>query len=203
MSYSMMRSINLIVIHCSATREDKSFTEYDLDVCHRRRGFNGTGYHFYIRKNGDIKSTRPIEKIGAHVRGFNSESIGICYEGGLDCEGQPKDTRTEWQKHSLRVLILTLLRDYPGCRVCGHRDLSPDLNGRNGSRLVLASMLKPDGTKSERKRGCLNRFGKKKSPLSVQILIGVKSLKRDLLDGLFGRLFYLVFSNRAVYSSYS
>jgi len=92
-----MRTINLIVIHCSATREDKSFTEYDLDVCHRRRGFNGAGYHFYIRKNGDIKSTRPIERIGAHSRGFNKESIGICYEGGLDCKGQPKDTRTEWQ----------------------------------------------------------------------------------------------------------
>lgn len=75
-----MRTINLIVIHCSATREDKSFTEYDLDVCHRRRGFNGAGYHFYIRKNGDIKSTRPIERIGAHSRGFNKESIGICYE---------------------------------------------------------------------------------------------------------------------------
>ena len=37
--------------------------------------------------------------------------------------------RTEWQVHSMHVLILTLLRDYPGCRVCGHRDLSPDLNG--------------------------------------------------------------------------
>ena len=124
-----MRTINLIVIHCSATREDKSFTEYDLDICHRRRGFNGTGYHFYIRKNGDIKSTRPIEKVGAHCRSFNKESIGICYEGGLDSKGQPKDTRTEWQKHSLRVLILALLKDYPNCRICGHRDLSPDLNG--------------------------------------------------------------------------
>ena len=99
-----MRTINLIVIHCSATREDKDFTEYDLDVCHRRRGFNGAGYHFYIRK------------------------IGICYEGRLDSKGRPKDTRTEWQKHSLRVLILTLLKDYPECRVCGHRDLSPDRN---------------------------------------------------------------------------
>ena len=118
-----MRTINLIVVHCSATREDKSFTEHDLDVCHRRRGFNGVGYHFYIRKNGDIKSTRPLERIGAHSRGFNRESIGICYEGGLDCMGQPKDTRTCWQKHSLRVLILTLLKDFPGCRVCGHRDL--------------------------------------------------------------------------------
>ena len=118
----------LIVIHCSATREDKDFTEYDLDVCHRRRGFNGAGYHFYIRKNGDIKSTRPIEKVGAHAKGFNRESIGICYEGGLDSKGRPKDTRTEWQKHSLRVLVLTLLKDYPECRVCGHRDLSPDRN---------------------------------------------------------------------------
>ena len=81
-----MRAISLIVVHCSATREDKSFTEHDLDVCHRRRGFNGVGYHFYIRKNGDIKSTRPLERIGAHARGFNSESIGICYEGGLDSE---------------------------------------------------------------------------------------------------------------------
>ena len=79
-----MRAISLIVVHCSATREDKSFTEHDLDVCHRRRGFNGVGYHFYIRKNGDIKSTRPLERIGAHARGFNSDSIGICYEGGLD-----------------------------------------------------------------------------------------------------------------------
>lgn len=80
-------------------------------------------------QNGDIKSTRPLERIGAHTRGFNKESIGICYEGGLDCKGHPKDTRTEWQKHSMRVLILTLLKDYPGCRICGHRDLSPDLNG--------------------------------------------------------------------------
>lgn len=124
-----MRTIDLIVVHCSATREDKEFTEYDLEVAHRRRGFNGTGYHFYIRKDGSIKSTRPIECIGAHVKGFNAHSIGICYEGGLDCHGRPKDTRTAWQKHSLRVLIRTLLADYPKCRVCGHRDLSPDRNG--------------------------------------------------------------------------
>ena len=43
-----MRAISLIVVHCSATREDKSFTEHDLDVCHRRRGFNGVGYHFLL-----------------------------------------------------------------------------------------------------------------------------------------------------------
>lgn len=124
-----MREINLIVVHCSATREDRDFTENDLEVCHRHRGFNGAGYHFYIRKNGDIKNTRPLEKPGAHALGYNAHSIGICYEGGLDVRYRPADTRTEWQKHSLRVLIRTLLMDYPGCRVCGHRDLSPDRNG--------------------------------------------------------------------------
>lgn len=129
-----MRKIDLIVIHCSASRADRDFTETDLEVCHRRRGFNGIGYHFYIRKNGDIKTTRPIERIGAHAKGFNRTSIGICYEGGLDCHGRPADTRTEWQIHSMHVLVLTLLRDYPGCRVCGHRDLSPDLNGNGGDR---------------------------------------------------------------------
>lgn len=123
-----MRKINLIVIHCSATREDRHFSEHDLEECHRRRGFNGAGYHFYIRKNGDIKTTRPVEYIGAHAKGYNGNSIGICYEGGLGADGRAKDTRTEWQKHSLRVLLKVLLKDYPGSRVCGHRDLSPDRN---------------------------------------------------------------------------
>ena len=84
-----MRKISLIVIHCSATREDKELTAFDLDTMHRRRGFNGTGYHYYIRRDGTTLLTRPVERIGAHARGFNAESIGICYEGGLDCRGHP------------------------------------------------------------------------------------------------------------------
>lgn len=124
-----MRTIDLIVIHCSATRASCDFTEHDLEVCHRRRGFNGAGYHFYIRKNGNISPMRPVETVGAHVQGYNKTSIGICYEGGLDSLGKPKDTRTVEQKHSLNKLIRDLLLRYPGCKVCGHRDLSPDLNG--------------------------------------------------------------------------
>ena len=118
-----MRTINLIVVHCSATREDKSFTEHDLDVCHRRRGFNGVGYHFYIRKNGDIKSTRPLERIGAHSRGFNRESIGICYEGGLDSEGHPADTLTPEQFEYLEQLLTKLLKLFPKAQLRGHRDM--------------------------------------------------------------------------------
>lgn len=59
-----MRKIDLIVIHCSATRADRSLTPDDLDLQHRRRGFNGTGYHYYIRKNGNVIITRPQRERG-------------------------------------------------------------------------------------------------------------------------------------------
>ena len=65
-----MRIINLIVVHCSATREDCTLSPEDLDRLHQRRGFNGTGYHYYIRKDGTVHLTRPIERIGAHAKGF-------------------------------------------------------------------------------------------------------------------------------------
>ena len=121
--------VKYLVIHCSATRCDRDYTEEMLLRDHLARHFRGIGYHFYIRKDGKKTQHRMLLEVGAHCIPYNRCSIGICYEGGLDNEGHPKDTRTPWQKHSLRVLILTLLRDYPGCRVCGHRDLSPDLNG--------------------------------------------------------------------------
>ncbi|GAE83273.1 N-acetylmuramoyl-L-alanine amidase [Bacteroides reticulotermitis] len=124
-----MRKLNLIVVHCSATREDCTLSPEALDLMHRRRGFTGTGYHYYIRKDGTVHLTRPVERIGAHVKGFNANSIGVCYEGGLDCRGRPADTRTSAQKASLLLLIHQLQQRFPGCRVCGHRDLSPDLNG--------------------------------------------------------------------------
>ncbi|MCD8032143.1 MAG: N-acetylmuramoyl-L-alanine amidase [Bacteroides sp.] len=129
--YRTERRIHLIVIHCSATRDGVPYTPEQLERDHRAQGFGGAGYHFYIRRNGNIKTMRDIDRPGAHVRGHNAHSIGICYEGGLDTHGRPADTRTPWQKHSLRVVVAALLADYPGARVCGHRDLSPDLNGNS------------------------------------------------------------------------
>ena len=124
-----MRKIDLIVIHCTATREDQRFTEMMLEECHRARGFNECGYHFYVRRDGHIVTMRPLKKAGAHAKGYNAHSIGIAYEGGLDKLGNPADTRTSWQRHSIRVLVKALLMDYPDARVVGHRDLSPDKNG--------------------------------------------------------------------------
>ncbi|MDO4163494.1 MAG: N-acetylmuramoyl-L-alanine amidase [Bacteroides sp.] len=124
-----MRNINYIIVHCSATREDRCLTVAALEAEHRRRGFDGIGYHYYVRKDGTVLSTRPLAKVGAHCRGYNRYSIGICYEGGLDSQGRAKDTRTPEQRMALRQLVARLLRRFHNARVCGHRDLSPDLNG--------------------------------------------------------------------------
>lgn len=118
-----MRSIDLIVIHCSATRCNRDFPVEDLESCHRARGFNGIGYHYYITKDGKLHPTRSEAVQGAHARHFNKHSIGICYEGGLDEKGKHADTRTEAQKRTLLTLLYSLKADYPDAKILGHRDL--------------------------------------------------------------------------------
>lgn len=124
-----MRDINLIVIHCSATKEGQHVTIEDIAKWHRARGFKRIGYHYVITIDGTVEYGRGLHEVGAHAQGHNANSIGICYVGGLDAKGKPKDTRTDEQKKALRDLIQGLLCRWPKARVCGHRDLSPDKNG--------------------------------------------------------------------------
>lgn len=84
-----MRKIDLIIIHCSATRADSDFSAQDVDTAHRYRGFSSWGYHYYIRKSGQVELMRPEDVPGAHARGYNANSLGVCYEGGLDVNGRP------------------------------------------------------------------------------------------------------------------
>lgn len=117
-----MRNIDTIIVHCSATKAGKDFTAADIDRWHRERGFNGIGYHYVIRLDGKIEKGREVALIGAHCKGWNERSIGICYVGGLDEGGQPADTRTGAQKRVMYELILELQREYEIGNVMGHRD---------------------------------------------------------------------------------
>lgn len=123
---SLMRTITLIIIHCSATPEGKSLSAEACRSDHiHHRGFRDIGYHFYITRDGEIHRGRSIEKVGAHCRNHNAHSVGICYEGGLDAEGKPKDTRTLEQKGSLLALLRELRRQFPKALIVGHHDLNP------------------------------------------------------------------------------
>lgn len=123
-----MRAINRIIIHCSATKEGQEYDAEDIRRWHLENGWADIGYHYVITLNGDIQEGRPIDKAGAHTPGYNKDSIGICYIGGCDKSGKPKDTRTEFQKNALYCLVKTLMNKFRITDVRGHRDYSPDKN---------------------------------------------------------------------------
>lgn len=115
-----MRKIDKIILHCSATREGQHFTTTDINQWHLARGFAKIGYHYVIYLDGSIHVGRGEEQIGAHCLGHNATSIGICYIGGLDKDGKPKDTRTPDQKKALNDLVDDLKMKYPKAKVYGH-----------------------------------------------------------------------------------
>lgn len=116
-----MRKIDLIVIHCSASKNGKHLSMTDLIKEHQRRGFRTVGYHFIIDVDGVLHEGRSEYEVGAHVKGWNSKSLGICMIG-LD-----RFTSEQWS--SLYQLVTQLEKKYKNARVVGHRDLSPDLDG--------------------------------------------------------------------------
>ena len=120
-----MRDIDKIIIHCSATREGEEFSVDTIRSWHKKRGWADVGYHYIVHLDGSISYGRDIDLIGAHTKGHNTGSIGVCYIGGVEADGEtPKDTRTPEQKESLLDLIKTLKRLNSNAVVYGHRDFS-------------------------------------------------------------------------------
>ena len=118
-----MRRINLIVIHCTASRPNQHISMELLHQIHKARGWKCCGYHYYITRDGQLYQGRPEEMVGAHARHYNAHSIGICYEGGLDEKGRAADTRTPAQKAALIALLRSLKIDYPDAEIVGHCEL--------------------------------------------------------------------------------
>ena len=120
-----MRTIKEIIIHCSATPEGKPFTVQDITAWHKSRGFRTIGYHFVIYLDGSIHNGRPLQEVGAHCKGHNAQSIGICYIGGCAHNGiTPKDTRTAEQSHALHNLLKELKAKFPDATIHGHREFA-------------------------------------------------------------------------------
>ena len=117
-----MKEIKFIIIHCSATRANRPFSTEALIATGRER-FGQPSYHYYVRQSGEVVQVLPEHVRGAHAKGYNSISIGICYEGGLDVQGHPADTRTEAQKTALLALLRELTTRYPSARILGHNEL--------------------------------------------------------------------------------
>ena len=126
-----MTEIKNIIVHCSATREgDDSINAEVIDQWHKKRGWKGIGYHFVVLIDGSIETGRMINKCGAHTKGMNCSSIGVCYIGGVESERnedgkyEAKDTRTPEQIATLLELLRLLKKIYPEAKINGHRDFA-------------------------------------------------------------------------------
>lgn len=120
-----MRTINDIIIHCTATPAWMPVSVQDIDAWHREMGFDEIGYHFVVTQDGTIYKGRDFNKIGAHCSGHNRGSIGIAYCGGIDETGQPADTRSEAQKVALKALADGLAIVF-GASIHGHNQYNQD-----------------------------------------------------------------------------
>lgn len=123
-----MREVDTIVIHAADTPPSMDIGRDEIDKWHRKRGFLMIGYHYVIRRDGTLEYGRPLEQVGAHVRGHNATSIGICLVGGMSEKekGKPQVpeanfTRAQWD--TLRALLRKLKEAlYPNAEVRGHNE---------------------------------------------------------------------------------
>ena len=118
------KATTMIILHCSATREGQDVKAKTIKQWHKDRGFDDIGYHYVIDLDGTIEKGRDEELVGAHCKGHNATSIGICYVGGCDKNMKPKDTRTPEQRRSMLSLVRKLVNKYkiPVTQIWAHHD---------------------------------------------------------------------------------
>ena len=120
------KATTMIILHCSATREGQDVKAADIKRWHKERGFDDIGYHYVIDLDGTIEKGRDEALVGAHCKGYNATSIGICYVGGCDKNMKAKDTRTPEQIRSMLSLVRKLVNKYkiPVTQIWAHHDFN-------------------------------------------------------------------------------
>lgn len=109
----------LLIYHHAAI---KNISVKQVDELHKKRGFAGIGYNYYIDSRGLIYKGRPEEAVGAHALGNNDVSIGICLEGNFE-----EDYPREQQIKSLEKLSVYLCLKYNIKGIVGHREVRETL----------------------------------------------------------------------------
>ena len=113
-----------IVIHCSATPPGRDIGRVEIDQWHKARGWTGIGYNFVVRRNGTLEYGREVTKVGAHAKGYNARSIGICLIGGIDAAGKPEANFSDAQWATLQRILAALRLVWPAAEVIGHNEVA-------------------------------------------------------------------------------
>lgn len=119
-----MRTINSAIVHCSDTYDFMDIGVSDIRAWHIERGFDDIGYHYVIRRDGTLEFGRELNTPGAHAKGHNANSAGICLVGGKGANFDPEFNYTQAQMKKLGYLIAILRDMFPGLDVFGHNEVS-------------------------------------------------------------------------------
>ncbi len=119
-----MRAIKYIVVHCSGGTQDA--TVEAIKKYWKKIGWRRVGYHYIFDAEGVETQLSSIAYATNGVAGYNSNSIHVCYIGGIGKDGKTTDNRTEAQKKAMLIRITALKKMFPNAQIVGHRDFSPD-----------------------------------------------------------------------------
>ena len=115
-----MRDINQIIVHCSDTYVSMDIGVDDIRTWHvRDNGWDDVGYHHVIKRDGTVERGREHDIIGAHARGMNENSLGVCVVGGKGDDGKPDVNFTAAQWKALHDVVFDLKWKYGG-NIIGH-----------------------------------------------------------------------------------
>lgn len=121
-----------IIVHCAATKPHqdigaKEIKRWHADPKPQGRGWSDIGYHYVIRRDGELELGRDLMAYGAHAKGHNHNSVAVCLVGGINYQGEPDFNFTQRQLLTLFAVLTELVQKFPGAEVKGHRDL-PDVS---------------------------------------------------------------------------
>lgn len=125
MSMKSIKSVDWIVVHCSATSREDDIGVKEIRHLHMQKGWSDVGYHYVIRRDGTVEKGRTDTTPGAHARGYNLYSLGICMAGGAKTKwgSKAEDNFTDEQFTSLFTLLVDLKTKHTDAEILGHRDL--------------------------------------------------------------------------------
>lgn len=116
-----MRTITHIAVHCTATQPTATI-EAIQNYWRKTLGWQRPGYHYIIKADGQVVQLLDIATPSNGVAGWNSRIVNVCYIGGIDTKGVPKDTRTAAQVDALLKILQQLKKQFPNAQIQGHRD---------------------------------------------------------------------------------
>ena len=180
------KELQYIILHHTAASADQTVNQ--IHSYHLNKGWIGIGYNILVDKYGNTYWGRGIEYRGAHTKGYNDISIGICAIGNMETGIMP-----EAQKESIKKTIKEVLQYYPSItKIVGHKDLAATLcPGKNYPLSEMKALINDSPSVGDQSPSSgssdLLKEGQKGSKIT-ELQEKLKSIGYDPqgIDGIFG-----------------